>query len=286
MRIFLFLTTVFVLIAGACPYEIAQESKEDGITDARTIILDSTIRESVINNEADKFRANMKNTHNVGAGIVSANKITVVSIPYSQTVSHAMNAKISVPFVKNGVSEKSGLGDIVIGVSKHHGALDEPFGRAIFEARATLPTGNEENLLGSGALNFTLSASTKKSLDNAMQALANFSYTFYPRESKEYELDYGSTFMLVGGIERNCMLLEKTRSRIKVAYITKESDSADGISIENSTTALELYATFLSKNWLKNYPLEAGFRFNIIHDEGKNTNNTRSLMLYVNGSLY
>jgi hypothetical protein len=92
--------------------------------------------------------------------------------------------------------------------------------------------------------------------------------------------------MLVGGIERNCMLLEKTRSRIKVAYITKESDSVDGISIENSTTALELYATFLSKNWLKNYPLEAGFRFNIIHDEGKNTNNTRSLMLYVNGSLY
>jgi len=119
-----------------------------------------------------------------------------------------------------------------------------------------------------------------------MQALANFSYTFYPQESKDYDIDYGSTTAVVGGIERDCMLLDKTRSRIKIAYIAKESDSINSTSLDNSSTAIELYATFLSKNWIKSYPLEAGFRFNIIHDEGKNTNSNRSLMVYVNGSLY
>jgi len=116
MRIFLFLATVFVL-ASACPFEA---SKEDGATDVRTIILDSTIKESIINNEADRLQTNMKKTKSVGAGIISANKVTIINIPYSQTLPNGMNAKISVPFVKNGIAKKSGLGDIVIGASKHH----------------------------------------------------------------------------------------------------------------------------------------------------------------------
>lgn len=255
---------------------------ELGDTAARQLIQDNTILNSVIRSETNNIpESGAPKGSQGGIGMIYGGDVTLIEIPLSHAISHDMRVKANLPIVKNDITKESGLGDVLVGMTKHYGSTKEQYGHIIAEARATLPTGNEENFLGAGTTSITLAGSSKKDM-NDFYILSNASLTLFLQDSSEYNINYGETFLLMGGIERDCIFVNNSTSRAKLVYTSKQSDSYDGASFNNESTALDAYLSWSSSQWVPNYPLEAGFRLTLIHDEGKNTEDNRGILLFVN----
>jgi len=262
-------------------------SSEDGATEARSLITDSTKLYSVLSNDTDRIQSartlrGKSGSKQSGVRLVAASKATVVSVPYSMSFNNGLGFKLAVPFVKNDVSEESGLGDMMIGGTFQSGTIDSSLGYQYTELRATLTTGDEEKGLGAGNMGYTLSQSMKKAFSHeGTMMLANASYTFFPGESEEAKTEYGSTILVMAGMERNCMLLKHTRVRAKLSYLTKASDeSNNGVDYKNGYSDLDLLLSWNSAYWIKNLPIEVGVKVPLSHSEDDNADDSRSVAFF------
>ncbi len=182
-----------------------------------------------IGEDEETSNSKTKKQHNISINNTFSDDANSYSVPYSYSFNDSYGMNISATLVDNKVTKKQGIGDSSIGLNYNFNAFS-------IELSALIPTGNEEDGLGLGALGVIASLDYRNQVTDSTYLLFSTSYT-YIDESDDSKIDYGDTLTGLVGIKQ--YIFSNTAIRSKLSYISTSENVIDGTTQDDTITLID-----------------------------------------------
>lgn len=291
MKRILLLSLVASASLMASPFHCSDNPDVECSTDT-LVIADQSSTNDIINNNARMDLSDGDKMALAGGEFIFNGDIRILNIPLGYNITQNIGIEAGIPLVNNskfqtGITfagtpiyeDNTGLGDVSVGANYHFGSYMAPYGLNVTTFRYKSTTGDRKKGLGTDYEAYTLSHAFAKELSFfELRTNALISYTL------NHEAVLGNTLNAMIAASRPCLLTDKVRTNMKLAYRNIEEVTLNGSPSSAGYNNLDFWLEFNSDKLMNDIPVGLGVKVPIVDDvtfNGTTREGSKTFMFYV-----